>query len=488
MSIKNFNQSFRKLYESVKPNNILIESIESDLVNALNDAAIDLEVKGSTNIKDYEIAFQNAIENIVPDKSWWEVTSSNIFMDLFENRDVKGCIERIISNLNPEFKLEDFTEISDTDDEFEEKPIALSDDDDIVEEDLDKPLNEKIPKDLAKAYKDSDYHAYSTRNSDYKGKTDFEASEYIEITPEQALEYKAQGNLPKLRILKDGQVLIYYSDGKPNTNYRIDLKSADAYERKTGKKIYDSRYVPLKHILSIADKIYVADEVALDDDKWEKRVGNDSAYVTGLDSEREANLKLGKSRDIIGWSRDFQDYDVRYYERAKQALATVEQEWADGTISRVEYEKQKARYEEEIMKYEKKMRSDRAKEQNARANARNYSSNVAATEHVRTYKDLRSKIQDTQRSINRASAKAHELTVNGSNSEEYDYYKKQISKLRADYYAIKSRLDYYEELLAKADDGRAAKQAEDEMQKDMNKLADLQSQMDALFKRNSSED
>lgn len=104
MNIKHLNESFKRLFEADINSKPLTESFTSELRDQLNDAAMLLSMRGSMNIKDYEIAFQETIENLVPEKSWWEVTDLNIFYDLFENRDVDGCITRIIDNLKPEYK------------------------------------------------------------------------------------------------------------------------------------------------------------------------------------------------------------------------------------------------------------------------------------------------------------------------------------------------------------------------------------------------
>lgn len=107
MSVKTFNESFKMLYGDIKHNSKpLQESFQSELTTALNDRAEQLMSKGTSNIKEYEMAFQEVIENLEPDKLWWEVTDLNIFYDLFENRDVMGCVNRIIDNLKPQYKDE----------------------------------------------------------------------------------------------------------------------------------------------------------------------------------------------------------------------------------------------------------------------------------------------------------------------------------------------------------------------------------------------
>lgn len=122
MNIKQFNENFKKLYESIE-SQPLNESFASELRDQLTDTAMLLSTRGSTNIKEYEIAFQETIENMEPDKSWWDVTELTIFWDLFENRDVEGCINRIIDNLKPEYKDVENTESQDDDLNFDESLV-----------------------------------------------------------------------------------------------------------------------------------------------------------------------------------------------------------------------------------------------------------------------------------------------------------------------------------------------------------------------------
>lgn len=149
MNIKHLNESFKKQYEGVNTQP-LTESFASELKDQLNDAAMLLSMRGSMNIKDYEIAFQETIENMEPDKAWWEVTDLNIFYDLFENRDIDGCIERIITNLKPEYSD---TTVSEQDSKAKED----------VEESLEEaanPDNEEINS-LIRAIVNGDSRAYA---------------------------------------------------------------------------------------------------------------------------------------------------------------------------------------------------------------------------------------------------------------------------------------------------------------------------------------
>ena len=120
MNIKKLNEAFSKQY-GIQPKTPLKESFSTDLKQLLDDEALRLGMSQVTNIKEYEIAFQDAIEKLAPDHSWWEVTDCDIFFDLFQNRDIDGCISRIIDGLKGEFKESEIT--TELDEALDENPI-----------------------------------------------------------------------------------------------------------------------------------------------------------------------------------------------------------------------------------------------------------------------------------------------------------------------------------------------------------------------------
>lgn len=85
---------------------------QKELKRALFDAYFSLQNKYETNIKAYEIAFQEAIEGLYPDKAWWEVTDCNIFMDLFETRDPWKTIMNIADKMIFDDPVENYDEVT----------------------------------------------------------------------------------------------------------------------------------------------------------------------------------------------------------------------------------------------------------------------------------------------------------------------------------------------------------------------------------------
>lgn len=126
MNFGQCNKSFSKLYEDVITNQDVKYDEKTELANLLHAKVDEYMIQGKSNIKDYEYALQEVIENFVPDKSWWEVTSLNIFWDLFENRDPDGTVERIIDNLlDDAFKPTELKELAE---------VEINDDFDDLEE------------------------------------------------------------------------------------------------------------------------------------------------------------------------------------------------------------------------------------------------------------------------------------------------------------------------------------------------------------------
>lgn len=69
------------------------------LAQKLFDKMIELKRGGERHIKKYEIAFQEVIEGVCPQKVWWEVTGCQIFMHLMEYKDPEKTVIEILKQL-----------------------------------------------------------------------------------------------------------------------------------------------------------------------------------------------------------------------------------------------------------------------------------------------------------------------------------------------------------------------------------------------------
>lgn len=69
------------------------------LARGLFDKMIELTKGREKNVKVYEEAFQDVIENVFPDKCWWEITSCDIFDHLMEYKNPEKTVIKILKNL-----------------------------------------------------------------------------------------------------------------------------------------------------------------------------------------------------------------------------------------------------------------------------------------------------------------------------------------------------------------------------------------------------
>lgn len=73
--------------------------MKQKLADALFEKCNKLLSSNEVNIKAYEIAFQEVIQELYPNKSWWEVTSCEIFMHLLEYKDPQATVIEILKTL-----------------------------------------------------------------------------------------------------------------------------------------------------------------------------------------------------------------------------------------------------------------------------------------------------------------------------------------------------------------------------------------------------
>lgn len=176
-----------------------------------------------------------------------------------------------------------------------------------------KPLDEKLPKDLAKAYKNSDASLYANRLSvnkqqpseqdkhniavqlqDYKetnlSPIDFENASYQEITKNEAMKYATPKKCWQL-VLVFGQnnprAIRFDKNGKALNSF--DLEWKDRYRSTVdGRETLRTTQIPLRELIRRATKIYLTDEQDhLNDNYFEN---NKSEPATTKNNIVSANL------------------------------------------------------------------------------------------------------------------------------------------------------------------------------------------------------
>ena len=116
MNLKTFNESFNKYYTEDFDNEPVVETVSQELRSALESTANYLIQVGQTNPTLQAMSLTRTIENIIPDKYWWEVTKCNIEGELGNGVPLDKITDCIIDNLQPEYS--DITESVDDNDEY----------------------------------------------------------------------------------------------------------------------------------------------------------------------------------------------------------------------------------------------------------------------------------------------------------------------------------------------------------------------------------
>lgn len=486
------------------------EQLRRNLETALDE----LYRKPEATIKDVEVAFQEEIENVYTDTPWWKVTNYwDIFNALFfEGKTAEEVIDIIVSKAeeyeneektpqkNESIKkskslkesasgtyserlwgaLEDGTisheEVAEaaiyylSDDEVEdlartndwvyifEDPEEDEEEGEELEES--KSLNEKIPADLAKAYRQSaEYRRregalYTPDLGDREGDLDFENTDYIEITPEEAEEYRKKGEADKLRVIYWGSAYMVDPRSfklKPSTG----IKPEDEYITRTGRHINNSNYVPFSHMMEIADKIYYTNE---GDIKRTKR--NSDEWDSGAHSfERFEKSTL----------KDWEEYLDEY----EKQLQELEDMWEEGDISRKEYEIKKEKLLNKVKYWRKKADNQRFYIRNQARKKQDEYITKLIRKAVDSFYDLKNKLKRLERE---SQWRAQEVDNAKSGTSYYQYHVKQIKdKIKR----LQDDLAYYEERAGAPE----IEEAENKLSKTLKEIEETKKQLDDLLKR-----
>lgn len=219
-------------------------------------------------------------------------------------------------------------------------------------------LNEEpIPSDLAKAYKSSYHHP---------GDVDLQNSEYIEITPEEAIQIVRKGDPSSLRLIIEGQlILIDGKYGSQNDRYRNRYVRRDhQYFTKTGNRVTDTARFPIPHLVKIADKIYKTNE-------------NQTPKDPNLMAQRSGNRHSDYDYDRL--------YDTTFEKRGASIIPDKRL-----AIKRRNYENELALYNKYLNAYEAETDENKKADLERSVNIYKHS----ADEYYKDYKDTLNNIND----------------------------------------------------------------------------------------------
>lgn len=341
-------------------------------------------------------------------------------------------------------------------------------------------IEEKLPKDLARAYN----HNGRDLKSRFTDKIDYENANYTEITPEEAIEYRRQGKAGNIRAIiscyDHSQALEFRaSDGYCYSSGYVD--HSKAYTNKSGKTTTNVKEMPFSYVMKIADKIYYTDEDStfIDDEKMKRREIDTSltqryrstVYKKGQDRFR------GQHKDNA-WDKEAREQHNKRIAKLKQMLNDVQAKYDAGDLSRNEFERTAARYKSDLdyyvgQEYKSRKFKNEPTEYDIRTSRRT----------VDEFERLKSNAYQARRELTYAEQNLADIKKNSSDASSYSYYRNALASAREKVASLMKNIAYYEEKLS--DDSVAKNQAEYETKvTDLtNELANIQSEIDKLLKR-----
>ena len=182
-------------------------------------------------------------------------------------------------------------------------------------------LDEDLPKDLAKAFRnsferprdaDSSKHARGYGNIETKPDIDFKNSTYTEITPDEAIQLYKSGDSRNVLAIIDGQLANTYLKIEPDGTKKraYDFKavgSGEAFKKENGKIGNNSMWLSPKEFYNNASKIYVANEVEVDPNLRARRAENpESKYNSSFFNSKKV---LPRKKSAVGIHSDQISFD-----------------------------------------------------------------------------------------------------------------------------------------------------------------------------------
>ena len=362
-------------------------------------------------------------------------------------------------------------------------------------------LIEKLPRDLAKAYRnDSSRRREMSHHNFFRDDDDidYEKAEYKEITPEEAIALRKSGKAETIRALIGGDWVEYYKDGSANRNINISQWYSKLYKTKSGRIITNTQHMPFSHVMHIADKIYATNEneTKIDPEKMKRReLTQDYEHPSKgswYNHDYGDRIALHGNNRGSGDHTAMSDYRKRDYKNDLKKINELTQELKDlqakydaGDISRNKYQDDKEAlksaidyYRKHILDYKKDLRD---------ANDHYYKNylDTISQDKLNTYRALKGTIDQSNQNIDELSSKLADIKSNGSNSDEYSYERKRLSQLKDQLAEIQRNIKYYEDKLSDAKTTADIAKAEKELNDEKTDLANAQADLNKLLKRNN---
>ena len=341
-------------------------------------------------------------------------------------------------------------------------------------------LDEKIPQDLAKGYKAWNYKGAGSA-------ADLENATYDAVSPEEGFKlYKEDPT--QVRLLVNGKLIDFRSNGKPSDHHRIDwLDNDKAFRNRNGKIVRDTMYIPPKELFKLADKVYVTNEAKPEGQK-------DRNLLTTRSQNYESPNYSGKSLPTYNltdrWSGELRGdagslgsikrlerYIKRNLDYAADAKRNADYYRNNGDEGNAEY------YENRAKSYEKEADQYKAKIQDIKARARYADSEKSLEAPFERYKNLKEKIRYAKRDVERSEETLNDRRANGSpqsrdNRQKLQNLQDRLADIKKQILMVELDLEGTDE-----EDAKAITAAENEFNSRKAEYDAINAELNALLRR-----
>lgn len=367
-------------------------------------------------------------------------------------------------------------------------------------------LDEKLPVDLANAYRRSNYNSYQdlynanasgdyqahTRGQEYRFKVrdldnltpsevgpyiDYEKADYTLITPEEAKK------LPKSRykdlrmVTSNGDLVVLFGNKVNSKIYQGYFPLPDAPELFT-----DSR---IKSIYLTNEK---SPEARLSADQVAKR------KYSSEPSERQFGQHGGVLHSVAEWDEKWLKYAQEDIVRYEDTLQKLDQAWEAGDIARNDYENQKVAAQKNL-DYARKSEAEHAaavaKHKNRIQDAKVAARYAASREFLQSLHKEYEALVEQRRWIERSVNDAKEQLEKAQKGEaSYSWYHKDVASKKKDLAEARKKLAELQKLIAKLEKETSEEavsaelvELQNNLEGEQTKLRNVNDQIKALFNR-----
>ena len=319
-------------------------------------------------------------------------------------------------------------------------------------------------------------------------KYDFNNSFAEEITPEQAISLKNQGQADTIQVIFDGQLITFNEDGKQVYIAQRSYKSPrELYQKPNGDLVEYSSKLTFNTIMNRADKIYKVSIEEPDKDLRAKRADNpESRYYRGKRTSRDliGNQYDYSTKSIDDLTLELQSAKNRISEYVSEIEADENrlksddnQYYRDYILSNIElYKKRKRNAERTVSRLETAIKDKKA-------SIRNEYSNLDARKTFEKYKELKSDINNL--SVNVKSAENRFNNIKEKGTPEFARTKERIKEIQEEIAKLKKELVAQEINLSAEEDlaEPELKAAEAALKEITDNYEKAKSDLDTLLKR-----